>query len=137
MFVLSLTRNLLGATILLAAVAVAALSLSSQASALTLTFEGIPDLPPVGNFYSGLGIVFSLDTLALVDSDAGGTGNFANEPSANTIIFFQNSNNAIMDYAAGFTTGFSFFYTSAPAGFARSGRPAHQWLRGRPLRHLL
>ena len=28
-------------------------------------------------------------------------------------MFFLNSNNAILDFAAGFTTGFSFFYSSA------------------------
>ena len=88
---------------------------SSAAAITTLTFEGVGDNTPVGNFYAGLGIVFSPDTLALVDADAGGSGNFANEPSPNTIMFFTNANNAILNYAAGFDTGFSFFYTSSTA----------------------
>ena len=100
---------------LLAAVAVAALSLSVQAQAapIVLTFEGVGDLNPVGNFYASQGVVFSSDTLALVDRDAGGSGNIANEPSGSTVMFFLNSNNAILDFATGFTTGFSFFYSSA------------------------
>ena len=100
---------------LLAAVAVAALSLSVQAQAapIVLTFEGIGDHNPVGNFYASQGVVFSSDTLALVDQDAGGSGNIANEPSGSTVMFFLNSNNAILDFATGFTTGFSFFYSSA------------------------
>jgi hypothetical protein len=77
----------------------------------TLTFEGIPDQTPVGAFYAP-NYVFSPATLALVDEDAGGGGNFANEPSPNTIMFFLDSSNAILDVTNGFTTGFSFFYTS-------------------------
>jgi hypothetical protein len=48
-----------------------------------------------------------------VDADAGGNGNFANEPSADTIMFFLDANDAILTYAAGFETGFSFYYTSS------------------------
>jgi hypothetical protein len=84
-----------------------------HAEVLTLTFEGIADSTPVGDFYAADGITFSPATLALVDQDAGGGGNFANEPSANTIMFFLDADNAILNYAAGFETGFSFFYTSS------------------------
>lgn len=92
----------------------------SNAAVVVLNFEGIANSTAVGNFYNGgagtnYGIQFSPATLALVDSDAGGTGNFANEPSANTIMFFLNANNAILNIAAGFDTGFSFFYTSSVA----------------------
>lgn len=82
---------------------------------VVLDFEGIGDLQPVGNFYAGQGITFSAATLAVVDADAGGSGNFANEPSPNTIMFFLDANDAILNYAAGFTTGFSFWYTSSTA----------------------
>ncbi len=90
----------------------------ASAAVVTLDFEGVGDFNSVGNYYNGgggtnYGVSFSEDTLALVDSDAGGSGNFANEPSANTIMFFTNSSNAILNYAAGFTTGFSFWYTSS------------------------
>lgn len=105
-----------------AAIAAAVLGAAGTASAavITLDFEGVGDFNPVGNFYDGgagtnYGVSFSPDTLALVDADAGGSGNFANEPSDSTIMFFTNSNNAILNFAAGFTTGFSFFYTSSTA----------------------
>ena len=58
---------------------------------------------------------FSADTLALVDSDDGGTGNFANEPSGNTVMFFLNANSAILNVATAFSGGFSFFYSSSTA----------------------
>jgi len=100
-----------------AALATAAFAVAVPVSAavIVLDFEGIPNLTAVGNFYSGLGVTFSPATLALVDADAGGSGNFANEPSPDTIMFFLDANNAILDFAAGFDTGFSFFYSSSTA----------------------
>jgi hypothetical protein len=103
--------------------AAAALSVSmvpAFADVITLDFEGIGDLNPVGDYYNGAGgpnygVSFSGATLAVVDADAGGTGNFANEPSANTVMFFLNDNRAILNYAAGFDTGFSFYYSSSEA----------------------
>lgn len=105
--------------VLLVAAAVA-MAAPASAAVITLDFEGVGDLNAVGNFYDGgagtnYGINFSPDTLAVVDLDAGGSGNFANEPTPNTIMFFLNSNNAILNVAAGFDTGFSFFYTSSTA----------------------
>lgn len=101
---------------------------SAQAAPVVLTFEGATDLAAVNNFYNGgtdsagasgtnYGINFSSTSLALVDFDDGGTGNFANEPSPGTILFFQSGGAATMNVAAGFDTGFSFFYTSNNAGF--------------------
>ena len=100
----------------LATVSAFAVSAAVSASAATtvLTFEGIADETPVGTFYAP-DFTFSPATLALVDEDAGGTGNFANEPSANTIMFFTDANNAILNATNGFDTGFSFFYTSSTA----------------------
>ena len=100
---------------LLAVGALLLASTAANAAVITLTFEGVGDFNAVGNFYAGQGIVFSGATLALVDSDAGGSGNFANEPTNDTIMFFTNGNNAILNVAAGFDTGFSFFYTSSTA----------------------
>ncbi len=100
----------------LAAASLAAVMAPALAAApVVLDFEGIADLAPVGNFYAGIGVTFSPATLALIDADAGGSGNFANEPSASTVMFFLDANNAILTYAAGFTTGFSFFYSSSTA----------------------
>ena len=87
---------------------------SPAAASTTLTFEGIPNNTSVGAFY-GPDYVFSPATLALVDFDAGGDGNFANEPSPNTIMFFTAANNAILNVTSGFTDGFSFFYSSSTA----------------------
>lgn len=104
----------------LAAASMAALMAPAMAAPFVLDFEGIANGAAVGNFYNGgagtnYGVSFSPATLALIDADAGGTGNFANEPSANTIMFFLDANNAILNYAAGFDTGFSFYYTSSTA----------------------
>ena len=100
---------------LTAALAMSSAALAAHAAPVVLDFEGVGNLNPVGNFYAALGVEFSPATLAVVDADAGGTGNFANEPSPDTIMFFLDASNAILNYAAGFTTGFSFFYTSSLA----------------------
>ncbi len=96
-------------------------SMFASATVITLDFEGVGDLNAVGNFYNGgagtnYGVAFDGPTLALVDSDAGGSGNFANEPTGDTIMFFTSASASTMSVAAGFTTGFSFFYTSSSAG---------------------
>ena len=101
----------------------------AQAStALVLDFEGLGNLERILDFYDGgyggygsgpgpaYGISFGPDALALIDADAGGSGNFANEPSANTIAFFLTGPGVVMNVNDGFTAGFSFFYTSARVG---------------------
>lgn len=98
------------------ATAFAAMSaLPSTAAVITLDFEGIANLAPVGDFYAAQGVEFSPATLALIDSDAGGSGNFANEPTPDTVMFFLDADAAILNFAAGFTDGFSFFYSSSVA----------------------
>ena len=97
-----------------------AAALPASAAIVVLDFEGIGDLNPVADFYNGgggtnYGVSFSADTLAIVDADAGGSGSFANEPSPDTVMFFLNADNAVLNYAAGFKTGFSFFYSSSTA----------------------
>ncbi len=59
------------------------------------------------SFASGLGII---------STSAGGSGNFANPPSPSTIVFFLTSPSVVMNVAAGFTTGFSFYYSSSTTG---------------------
>jgi len=102
----------------LAVAAALAAALPAFADIVVLDFEGIGDYNPVGDFYNGVGgpnygVTFSPATLALVDADAGGSGNFANEPSPDTVMFFLDANNAILNVAAGFDTGFSFYYSSS------------------------
>ena len=109
-----------------AAATLAAVMAPATAAVVVLDFEGVGNLANINNFYNGgtdslgnsgvnYGVAFSTATLGLVDFDAGGTGNFANEPSASTVMIFLNANNAVLDVAAGFTTGFSFFYSSSTA----------------------
>lgn len=94
---------------------------------VVLNFEGLGDQDVIQNFYNGgtsnqgysgtnYGVQFLGNTLAIIDSDAGGTGNFANEPSPSTIMFFVTGSNTGMNVPAGFSTGLSFFYSSAGLG---------------------
>jgi len=95
---------------------------------LTLTFEGVGDYAAVNEFYNGgtdssghggtnYGVSFSPTSLASIDADAGGSGNIANEPSGDTVLFFLSGAAATMNVAAGFDTGFSFYYSSGATGF--------------------
>lgn len=102
------------------------LAISPAAAATVLTFEGIGDLEPVGGFYNGeqanggigsgpgpnFGITFSTNALAIIDADAGGSGNIGGEPSPSTVLFFLDGAAATMNVAAGFDTGFSLYYSS-------------------------
>jgi len=104
----------------LAVAAVFATPVAASANGIiVLDFEGIGDLNPVGDYYNGagpanknFGVSFSPATLAVIDADAGGSGNIANEPTPDTVMFFLDANEAILNYAAGFDTGFAFFYSS-------------------------
>lgn len=89
---------------------------------IVLTFEGLGDLDAVLDFYNGgtsqqgysstdYGVSFGPTSLSLIDSDAGGQGNTGNEPSGQTVLFFLETN-AILNVAAGFETGFSFYYAA-------------------------
>jgi hypothetical protein len=81
--------------LLLAAAVAALVAVPANAAITVLTFEGLANNKPVGGFYAP-DYIFSPATLALIDADAGGTGNFANEPTPSTIMFFLDANNAIL-----------------------------------------
>jgi hypothetical protein len=90
---------------------------TANAAVVTLDFEGLADNESVGNFYNGGGgsdfdVSFSQNALAVIDLDAGGTGNFANEPTPDTILVFLTGSAATLNALNGFEDGFSFFYTS-------------------------
>lgn len=95
-------------------------ALATPAYSTVLTFEGLGDLAPVGNFYNtapqDFNVVFSQNALALIDSDAGGTGNFGGEPSPNTALFFSSGTGITLDALSGFSTGFSFYYSAITNG---------------------
>jgi hypothetical protein len=99
----------------------------ADAAVVSLGFEGLKDMEQILNFYNGgtgslgsagpnYGISFGPDSLALIDFDNGGNGNFANEPTPNTVAFFLTGPGNLMNVAAGFDTGFSFYYSSSQAG---------------------
>jgi hypothetical protein len=93
--------------------------------AQVLDFEGLKDQEAVLNYYSGglggggsgpgpnFGITFTPNSMAIIESDFGGSGNFKGEPSPKTILFFLSGPAATMNVPAGFSTGFSFFYSAA------------------------
>jgi hypothetical protein len=90
---------------------------TAQAAPIVLDFEGAGDGARIlefynggtdsyGNFGSSKGVSFGPNALSLT------TGNFNDNPSGRTIMFFL-SGSAMLNYAAGFTTGFSFYYSSS------------------------
>ncbi len=95
-----------------------------SAAQVTLTFEGLGDVSPVGNFYDGgggaavdYGVVFGNNAFAVIDTNAGGSGNFGNEPSQSTVMALIATGQpdpltAVMNVAAGYTGAFSFFYST-------------------------
>ena len=97
-----------------------AVTMSAPVYSLVLTFEGLGDLTPVGSFYNtapqDYDVVFSSNALALVDSDAGGSGNFGGEPSPNTALYFTTGAGITLDSLSGFSTGFSFYYSAINTG---------------------
>jgi hypothetical protein len=99
---------------------------TSAAGAFVLNFEGLQNQEAIQNFYNGgtgsmgssgtnYGVAFGGGALGLIDADAGGTGNFANEPTPSTIAFWLTGSGLVMDVAAGFQNGFSFYYSSSTA----------------------
>jgi len=92
---------------------------------IVLNFEGLGDEEPVQSYYNGgfggygsgpgpnYGITFESNALAITSEAQGGSGNFDGAPSCCNIVFFLNGEGDVMNVTAGFTTGFSFYY-SAP-----------------------
>jgi hypothetical protein len=84
---------------------------------VVLDFEGVRDDSFVGSFYNGVdgpnyGIVFGRTCNGLVDEDARGNANIANEPSPSTVLwFFGGEEDAYMTVHGGFTE-LSFQYAS-------------------------
>jgi len=99
---------------------------------VVLTFEGLENREPVEEYNDGgtggdgsgpgpdLGITFSFNGLALISQEAGGTGDFANNPAGDTILFFLTGTETVMNVPEGFENGFSFYYSAAvEEGFIR------------------
>jgi hypothetical protein len=101
--------------------------LPAAAGAQVLKFEGIVpsggQTAPVGNYYNGgagpnYGIEFSSNALAICLRPAvgcstnGSRGGLGDPTSQLGGLFWQSGPNTYMNRAAGFTDGFSFFYTA-------------------------
>ncbi len=61
---------------------------SGPANCTLIDFEGIGDSVPVGVIAGTPNVTFGVSWLGLIDADAGGGGNFANEPTPDTTAFF-------------------------------------------------
>ena len=102
------------------AIALLALAAAPLRAQFVLTFEGLQDGEEVLNYYDGgtgsfgsgpgpnYGVTFGSSALALTAPP----GNFANNPTPPTILYFISGSGAVMNVPAGFTTGFSFYYAS-------------------------
>ena len=99
---------------------------SDRSSFIYLDFEGLGNNDPINNFYNGgtsgqgnsgtnFGVEFGT-ALGKIDADAGGNGNFANEPSPSTIMFFLSSDQVYLNVAAGFSVAFSCYYSAGYDG---------------------
>ncbi len=134
--------NYIGKFAALAALASGAAS--AQAAVVSLNFEGVNATYPSGyaqilNFYNGgtssdattgtnYGVSFSSNALALCLNTA--TVNCSNTTRGGLApgsefgaLFFLSGNSTVLDYAAGFTTGFSFNYSQV----SRSGGTVNVW----------
>jgi len=118
-------RKLSATTAAIAALSVGALVAGpAHAAAVTMTFEGLQDQEPIGNYYNGgtggfgsgpgpnYGVSFGSDSLAVISELQGGSGNFEGAPSGKTVAFFLSGPGDVMNVAAGFNTGFSFYYSA-------------------------
>ena len=87
-------------------------------STVLLNFEGLLDSEEILNFYNGgtgslgstgtnYGVSFTPSGLSIIDADAGGGGNFANEPSPSTVLFWLSEGSTTMNVSSGFEGAFS------------------------------
>jgi hypothetical protein len=123
-------KRILLAVIFLVVVSIG-VSQTANADIVTLTFEGVGDEASINDFYNGgtdsmgnsginYGINFSSNSLGLIASDSGGSGNFigALAPSPVTVAFFLSGAADTMNVAAGFTIGFWFSCMTPSAALA-------------------
>ncbi len=66
-----------------------------------LTFEGCGDTVSASTLNVPGQYLFSANSLCLVDSDDGGSGNFDCNPSGSTILFFLSGSSSLLDVPAG------------------------------------
>jgi hypothetical protein len=110
--------------LILSLLLVSGISLAHANSPELLTFAGLQNLQPVGDFYNGgglsttpnYGVSFSSNFYGLRPVSQGGSGNFAPTPLGTPAIFMNGPTGSLvtgtMNVTAGFT-GIQFFYTAA------------------------
>lgn len=101
----------------------AAFATRADAVVTTLTFEGAANVVPMLNYFNdgldalgnqgpNLGASFNAGAYGVVDQAAGGSAIFTNAPSGHTAMANLESETYV-NYAYGFTDGFSFYYSSS------------------------
>lgn len=68
---------------------------------VVVDFEGIGNQAPIGTISGVIDITFGANWFGLIDSDAGGTGNIANEPSPDTVAFVNGGAPLPINFSAG------------------------------------
>ena len=122
-----MVRSMLKIVVLVSAVLLASVSAFADSGEL-LTFSGLGDNQPVGNFYNGggltstpnYGVTFSSNFYGLTNSYTLGTIFFSPTPTTTPAIFMAGAATGstvmgTMNVTAGFSGGLNFYYT---AGFA-------------------
>ena len=105
---------------------------AARAAVVTLTFSGLYELDQVQEFYNGglsrgnargpaLGVSFAPAATVASDVSVGGHFLTANEPSGPVVMAFNAkrsdaAGSAVMNVPAGFSGGFSFYYSSPATG---------------------
>lgn len=118
---------------------VAGICRAQTPTVVTLNFEGLQDGEFIGNYYNGgfaqlsdpitglpgangsgpgpnYGITFGSDSLAVINTTSGGSGNVSGNPSGVTVAVFLTGPGVVMNRATGFSTGFSFYYAATQPG---------------------
>ena len=87
-------------------------SIDRSDSCHTLDFEGIAEDSTVllGSFYEPWGYYFSDNSLVGVSCLDGGDGNFTNNPSGSSTLFWMIGDSTFINIPEGFVTAFSFYY---------------------------
>jgi hypothetical protein len=77
-----------------------------------INFEGLGDNQPIGVVVGSVTVTFGSSWLSLIDYDAGGSGNFANEPSPSTTAYFLDQNDISINFNPG-VQSVEFWYSAA------------------------
>jgi hypothetical protein len=94
---------------------------------IIIDFEGLGNLDDILQFYNGgtskagfsgqnFGVSFNQGTLAIIDSQHGGSGNFTTKSAQNTVMFFLSGLAVTINVADGFSSEFSFQCTASATG---------------------